>query len=341
MTHIIFLIALFFTFPDLNKKYPFHIFTFSTLFLFLALRYDYGNDYMSYFNTHAAINAGLPAWGQNDILFKYLNLLIPNFYLLIAIISFFYILTMYYLIKRNLKVKEYWFAILLLLINPYLFLVHLSSLRQTIAICFVIFAINFAVKRKFLMYSLFIMMAVGFHISAIILLPVYFILNDSKIKKKWIVLTYGFLAALIGTPLFETILYRVLEYFPRHYTYYFEQGLQNSLRATLISSFFFFLVILNINKLEGKEIIYGKLSLIATMISLLAIKASMITRIGMYFDIFLIITIPQIFSKIEVKAYRQILFIIMILIYLLRYFSFFNNPIWTEAYSIYRTILSK
>lgn len=341
MTHIIFLIALFFTFPDLNKKYPFFIFTFSTLFLFLALRYDYGNDYMAYFDIHNAINAGLPAWGQRDILFKYLNLLIPNFYWYIAIVGLFYILTIYYMIKNNLSMKDYWFSILLLLINPYLFLVHLSSLRQTFAICFVIIATNFAVKRKLLMYCLFILIAVGFHKSAMILLPVYFILNDSKIKKKWIVLTYALIGLLIGTPLFEILLYRILEYFPIHYTYYFEQGFQNSLRATLISSFFFFLVILNINKLKGKEMIYGKLSLIATIISLLAIKTSMITRVGMYFDIFLIITIPQIFSKIEVKAYRQILFIIMILIYLLRYFSFFNNPIWTDAYSTYTTILNK
>jgi len=341
MTHIVFLIALFFAFPDLNKKFPFYIFTFSTLFLFLALRYDYGNDYMSYFNIHAAINAGLPSWGQDDILFKYLNLLIPNFYWFIVIISLFYILTIYYLIKSNLKIKEYWFAGLLLLINPYLFLVHLSSLRQTLAICFVIFSINFVIKKKPFMYYLFIIIAMGFHKSAMVLLPVYFILNDSKIKKKWSVLIYGLLAVLIGTPLFETILYRVLEYFPRYYTYYFKQGLQNSLRATLISSLFFFFVIFNINKLEGKEIIYGKLSLIATIISLLAIRASMITRIGMYFDIFLILTIPQIFSRIRGKANRQILFIIMISIYLLRYVSFFNNPIWIEAYSVYRTILSK
>lgn len=341
MTHIVFLIALFFTFPDLNKKYPFHIFTFSSLFLFLALRYDYGNDYMLYFNIHSAINRGLPAWGENDILFKHLNLLIPNFYCFIVIISFFYILTIYYLIRRNFNVQEYWFPIMLLLINPYLFLVHLSSLRQTIAICFVIFAINFATRRKLLMYILFIMVATGFHASAVILLPAYFMLNDSTIKRKWIILICVFLVALIGTPLFEIILNNILKYFPVHYTYYFQQGIQNSIRATLISSFFFFVVIININKLKGKEIIYGKLSLIATIISLLAIKTSMITRVGMYFDIFLIITIPQILSKIEVKVYRQLLFVVIIAIYLLRYFSFFNNHIWKESYGIYRTILSK
>lgn len=340
MTHLIFLFALFFTFPDLNKKYPFYIFTFFTLFLFLALRYDYGNDYMQYMNIHSLINNGQTAWGESDVLYKQLNLLIPNFYLFIALISLFYIFAMYFLIKNNLRVNHYWFAVLLWLINPYLFLVQLSSIRQTIAICFFIFAIYFAIKRKLVMYLLFIFIAVGFHSSAVVLFPLYFVLNDSKIKKKWIVLITALTVILIGTPLFEVILSKVLVYLPLNYTAYFEQGLTNSLRATLISSVYFVFVIFNINKLEGKEIIYGKLSLIYTIISLLTIKLSMLGRVGMYFEIFLIVTIVQIISRIKVKAYKQIAFIIIILIYLLRYYSFFTNPMWTEHYRIYKTILS-
>lgn len=338
MTHIVFLIAILFSLPVLNKKYPFFIFSFFTLFLFLALRYNYGNDYMSYYNIHAAMNEGREAWGENDILFKYLNLLISNFYLLISITSLFYLFTIYFLIKSNLRVKQYWLALLILLINPYLFLIHLSSIRQTIAICFVVFAFHFAKKRKLLKYLLFIIIAAGFHQSALILLPVYFLLNESKLNKKRIILTFGFIVILLITPLFEIILNKALEYFPSYY-YYVEQDAQNSLRATLISSFFFFLIIFNINKLEGKEIIYGKLSLFATVISILSIKLSMLTRVGMYFDIFLIIGIPLILSRLKNKVSKQILFIIIIAIYLLKYFAFFENPLWSGGYGTYRTIL--
>lgn len=190
------------------------------------------------------------------------------------------------------------------------------------------------------MYYMFTIVAIGFHSSAIILLPLYFLLNESKIRKKWIVLTCVLILVLLFTPLYEKMTYIVLKYLPRHYSYYYEQELKNSLRATLISSFFFFLILLNINKLESKEIIYGKLYLIATILSILAVKTSMIARIGMYFDIFSIITIPRIFSKMRVKAYKQLLFIIMILIYLLRYYSFFTNPLW-ESYVNYKTILGR
>lgn len=340
MTHIFFLITLFFTTPDLNKKIPFRKFSFFVLFIFLALRYDYGNDYMAYYDIHTAINSGLSAWGESDILFKILNLLISNFYIFIAIISLFYIITIYFLIKDNLKINQYWFAVLILLINPYLFIIHTSALRQTIAICFFIFAVNFVFKRKLIMYIIFILIATGFHASAVILLPFYFILTESKINKKYIIIIYALLALLLLTPLFEIITNKILEYLPNHYLYYFKQGAQNSIRSMLISSFFFFLIIFNINKLHGKEIIYGKLSLIATTISLLAVKLSMISRVGMYFDIFLIITIPQIFVKINKKINKQFIFLIMITIYILRYYSFFANPL-LEKFINYKTILGK
>lgn len=204
MAHVVFLIASFFSMPALNKKGlpPFIFLTFGTLFIFLALRYEYGNDYMSYYYIHRDMNMGIEAWGENDILYKYLNLVVPNFYLMVAIVSLFYIFTMGYLILR-LKANQYWFAVVLLLINPYLFLTHLSSFRQTIAICFVIFSVHFAVQRKLWKYLLFIIIAAGFHKSALILLPLYFWLTESKISKKGFIVTYGLLVLLLITPLFE------------------------------------------------------------------------------------------------------------------------------------------
>ena len=342
MVHIIFIIAFIFSIPDFNKKCQMVFFTFFILFLFLALRYDYGNDYMSYYNNYIDINNGLPAWGHTNILYKYLNLLTPNFEVFIAIISLLYIITIYYLVKRNLNINDYWFSIILLLLNPYLFLVHLSSIRQTIAICIFIFAVDFAIKRKPLLYFLLILAATGFHSSAIILMPIYFIANSKKINKKLILLIYATIIILVATPIFETIIHFVLNKLSLNtlYQHYFEQGLQNSLRATLIASIFLFIIILNINKLEGKDLIYGKLSLIAAIISILTYKLSMMTRVGMYFDVFFIITLPQILKIVEKKVNKQILFIIIISIYFLKYISFFNNPLW-RGYNYYKIISIK
>lgn len=337
MVHIIFLIALFCTIPMLNKTYPFRFFTYMILFMFMALRYNYGNDYMAYLDIHALMNEGLPAWGQEDILFYRLNLLIPNFFLYIGVISLFYIISICNLIKNNLSKNQYWFAILILLINPYLFLMHLSGIRQTLAICFFVFAINFAIKRKMILYIIFVLLATGMHSSAIILLPLYFVLTENQFNKRHMFITIILVLLLFGTPVFDILANKFLEYFPR-YRYYYMQGIGNSIRSTLISCFYLFLVFLNLGKLKGREIIYGKLSLIATILSILALKVSMISRVGMYFDLFLIITIPQIFNRIEKRLYKQVLFIILIAIYLLRYYYFFANPMW-ESFRRYQTIL--
>lgn len=339
MTHIVFLIAFIFSLPDFNKKCKISFFTFFILFLFLALRYDYGNDYMSYYNNYIDINNGLPAWGHNNILYKYLNLLTPNFEVFIAITSLFYIIAIYHLISDNLNVNDYWFSIILLLLNPYLFLVHLSSIRQTIAICIFIFAVHFAVKRKPLIYFLLILAATGFHSSAIILMPVYFIANEKKISNKLFLTILVTIIIFITTPIFETVISFTLRKLSLYslYQHYFEQGLQNSLRATLIASIFLVIIILNINKLEGRKIIYAKLSLMAIIISILAYKLSMMTRVGMYFEVFLIITLPQILNLVEKRLNKQLIFIIIVSIYLLKYISFFNNSLW-EGYNYYKII---
>jgi hypothetical protein len=306
----------------------------------MALRYDYGNDYMGYYEIHTLLNAGLPAWGANDFLFHKLNIAIPNFFVFIGLTSLFYIMSIWYLIKNNLKINQYWFAILILLINPYLFLIHLSALRQTLALCFFIFAVNFAIKRKLIPYIICILLATGMHASAILLAPLYFLLTEKPFNKKYLFITFLVLGLFLFTPLFDITANKVLDYLPNHYRYYYNQGLKNSLRATIISSFYLFLVAFNLGKLKGKEIIYGKLSLISTILSVLAIKVSMISRVGFYFDLFLIITIPHIFSRIEKKIYRQILFIVLIGIYLLRYYSFFTTPLW-ESFREYKTILGR
>jgi len=165
-------------------------------------------------------------------------------------------------------------------------------------------------------------------------------MKESKIKKNNIITILIILTILMTTPLLNSILNKIIIYFPNNYKFYLEQGLQNSITSTLISGIFFIITILNINKLDGKSIVYGKLYLVSTIISILAFKVSMISRIGMYFDVFMIIAIPNILSKVKNRLYKSILLITIISICILRYVLFFTDPIWNEAYGTYRTILT-
>lgn len=339
MIHFIFLIVLFFLIPSINRHAPFYIFSFSILLLMLVLRYDYGNDYLSYFNIYQSIQKGAGIYNDIEPLYYIWNLYAPSFYLIIALISLFYIVTIFVFIRENLKFNEYWMAVLIWLINPYLFLIHLSSLRQTIAICIFLCATYFIVKRSFFGYALMIILAMNFHISAVALLPLYFVINDKKVTLKQIIFIFSGIAILILTPLIDIIINSVLPYFPGNYTYYYDNDTGNSLRATLLSSVYLIVIGCNLHKLKGKELIYGKLSLIATTLSVLAFKISMLTRIGMYFDIFLIVTIPMILNKIDNKIIKVLIFLLIFTIYVLRYYAFFTNPMYSDHYIKYKSIL--
>ena len=402
MTHflVVFLIAMLFSLPSESKRlvsFRFYkwntvavpksqLISFVIVFLFMALRYEFGNDYINYRFIHSDMHHGyISAWHQRNFLFVITNLIISNFYWLIAIISFCYLIAFHLLIRQNLKSNQYWFALLLLLINPSLFLIHLSAIRQALAIAIFILAVHLRQKKfrlfrigeeinykrnigklsliadsetfriqnqstkitfvysniiNFIIYTLLIINAAGMHTSALLLLPAYFFLNQKKVTKNFKISLCFFIIVMIFTPVYQIVIDFGLRFFPE-YSYHFlpGEGLNFGIGALVNTLFFFLLIFLNIDKLEGKELVYGKLYLIAITFTFIARVSPMITRIGMYFDVFIIVTIPIIFSKIKKGHLKNILFAFMLIIYIARLRSFFNDPIWW-SFLEYRTIFN-
>ena len=79
-------------------KYSSKPFVFLSIFLlgiFSILRYQFGNDYNSYMNSYESIREGFYNPFEQEVLFSFLNKLIPSFYLLIAITSVFFLWMIY------------------------------------------------------------------------------------------------------------------------------------------------------------------------------------------------------------------------------------------------------
>ncbi len=340
MIHLIFFLVIILALPIFNKYYPFYIFSFLSLVLVLSLRFEYGNDYSGYLLIHNMINNGQFAWGSTDILFKWVNQIVPNFELFIFMWSVFYIFTIYLLFKKALKVKEYWLGLSVLLINPYLLLIHLSSIRQTLALCCFVIAILFAKKRQFGGYCVAILVAAGFHSTAILLFPIYFILNDRPIGKRFLSIGLGVLSILLTTPIFDYVISKVIVYYP-FYKHYYLDGLVSSMRTTIISAGLFLIILLNLKKAKQEDVIFWKLAIVFNVITLLALKLAMLSRFAMYFEIFMVVVISKLISGIEVKWKRYLVFVFIFGVYLMRYLSFFMNPTWAEFYGIYKVILFK
>ena len=345
MVHLILVLAIIFSFSRVK-----HIRliggSFILLSLFAIFRYNYGNDYNSYMKSYEIIKDGGVVF-DNEILYTLLNKITPSFYLLIAITSLFFLFVIYRLVNKQLLGLYQGLAVVIFLINPYLFLLNLSSIRQCIAMCIFIIASKYLQERNFFKYVLLIILASAFHLSAFVLILLYFFVNDKEMNKLQTVLLVGGMVFLLieGTVITRLIETGLSVFDNTDYLYHYSQGNTNSLRATLLTGVYFVYVAINLVHLKGYKLICGKLYLIGLFIGMLAIHFAMITRIQMYFDIFSIITIPSIIEyhinnpgKRWLRIINICVFPALILtIYAARYYSFFSNPLW-ETFFNYHTI---
>ena len=115
------------------------------LFAFAALRYMYGNDYGNYYANYFRIHAGVKDV-YDEWLFTLLNQISPSFFSLIAVSSAVFVYCIYRLIVDNLSADFAWIGLLIFVVNPYLFLMNLSALRQCIAMVAFIAAVHFAIR---------------------------------------------------------------------------------------------------------------------------------------------------------------------------------------------------
>ena len=109
------------------------------IFIFLSLRYDYGNDYMSYYQSFLDYTKYDYLYNPSlEIGWLFLNKIFSNlgFFLMIAFLSFFYLYILYHFILKKVDPKYFWLSLFLLLIVPSNMLINLSAMRQSVAISF-------------------------------------------------------------------------------------------------------------------------------------------------------------------------------------------------------------
>lgn len=356
MIHVLLLMCIVSALLVRNRGKQIQFLPFLILFFIAALRYLYGNDYRSYYAWHQVIQAGGKS-PYGEALFTLLNQVTPHFFVLVAISSFVFILAIYRLMIENLPQGLLAVGIFIFVVNPYLYLMNLSAIRQCLAMVLFIAAIPFAMEKKPLRYAFIILIAAMFHKSAIVLLPIYCFANTQQVRKRYVLLIV--LCLYLALFVFDVdVLMRWFadQFDDANYRAHMEESVGNSIRATLLSSLYLIYVLGNLPKLEGKALVYSKLYLLGTILSVLAFRVSMLTRIQMYFDVFSVVSLPLIMSvnlnrgRITIRANsilsiawdlvnKCVLPVLLIVVYLLRYYSFFNNPMW-QSFVDYHTIFS-
>lgn len=152
-----------------------------TLSLFAGMReYTVGTDSWNYtYNFRYNLNTYNFSFSENVEygyqIFEYTLLQFTHNYFWLFFISALFIVSSFLTIIRKYSVNYLFSYFLYFTLGIYTF--FFNGLRQGIAIAIVAIAIPFILKKKIIQFLLFVGFASLFHISAIILIPFYFLIN--------------------------------------------------------------------------------------------------------------------------------------------------------------------
>lgn len=333
------------------------------IFIFLAMRYDFGNDYMSYYDNFKFFNSytsfdindenlhAEPGWVLLCRLFQPVG-----FFGMVICLTAFQCWVYYKLIKQYVDKKWQWFAVFIFVFDPYLMLVHASMMRQALAAALFVFAIRYIINRKIIPYLLIIYLATTIHKSAIILYPMFFLgyIKDIRFNKYLSIALIALYCVLayISKDLLEYV-YTVADFVDvKEYTETYslrKEGVEWGIGA-LLSLYIFGYTIFSLPQFYNKEVrLLILLMAVGTFIKPFADFLPMVGRLAYYFSILTVVCYPIIISNQYKqitkesafdKSLRWLMMGVVVLLTLYSYREFFNNEVWQESYSVYRTIFS-
>ena len=168
-----------------NKQYLRRtICSFIPLFLYMALRKDFGFDEYAYHyffdNVHKASNI----FNVNSHMepgYAVLNKIMPTYQSLIIFTSFLTLCAYSFLIYRFVPRNYSWLAVLILFMSPSLTIFFMiSGIRNGISASLLILSCYYLEKRKLKPYIIIGIIAVTIHTSALFMFPVCYLLGTNK-----------------------------------------------------------------------------------------------------------------------------------------------------------------
>ncbi|MCC2251535.1 EpsG family protein [Virgibacillus sp. AGTR] len=262
---------------------------------------------------------------QKDIGFGLLQMLLKNFIseypqILIfttALITNVFIIFVLYHYSRMLELSLYVY------ITGGLFLVSMNGIRQVLAAAIAFTAIKYVTEGSFIKYALIICLASLFHQSALILLPIYFLVRFKAWSKATLVLITVSLVIVVGFEQFSALLFSALE--DTQYGHYkgFEEGGSNILRVAVgaVPLFIAFLGRNKLRELTPNSDYIVNMSLLGFIFMLISTQNWIFARISIYFELYQLILISWIVKLFREKDQKFIYFGILICYFAYYYYE--------------------
>lgn len=169
-----------------NRKYKvkFNLLVSSLVFfpviLISAFRFQVGTDYETYaefFRVQSIYPVAATKYTGVEYVFRVLTKCISYFSIenkvyfgILAILIFYFIYIFIQKQKESMEITYFCFFYLCIYCG-----MSFNIIRQTIAISICVYAINYYIEKKWVFYTLLVIVASAFHLSALFLLPCYFL----------------------------------------------------------------------------------------------------------------------------------------------------------------------
>jgi len=323
--------------------------SFSMIFIFLALRYNFGNDYEPYLNVFNSINAKDQfklfefetrveiGWVGLCRLFKPLG-----FFAMTAFLSLLSCIVYYRFIKNYVPERYYWLAVFIYIFSPSFMLIHSSAMRQSLAIVFFILSIDFILKRNLTKYLLCIGLSSLFHYSALILIPA-FLLGFTREKISNVLLVIIFSLYLLLFVLIEQvgpIINQIVSTHFHKYEHYEGAATIGSGLGVVYSSVLLILLLYFDRYQDKKHTLIFRIAAISFFFIPLAFYIQMIGRISMYFAPATIVAYPMLQETFQKNIYKLLFISLIILVTAYTYFQFYQSDVWKPYFFEYHTIFA-
>ena len=307
-------------YPKPNKIFVFLVM--ATLVIVSGLRVNIGDTYV-YIASYEKndLTWELVSSGE-DIGFGILQMILQSFskdpqfmIFTMALITNVLIVLVFYNYSRIFELSTY------IYITGGTYLVSMNGIRQVLAasICFI--AIKYLLNRNFFKYALLIALASTIHFSALIMLPVYFLVYF-KAWSKYTFLMIGASAAIVFSfETFTSILFSALE--DTQYSEYsaFDEGGANIIRV-VVSAAPLFLAYIGKDKLRKAfpKIDYiVNMSILGFLFMIISTQSWIFARVSIYFNLYQLILVSWILESFTKKD-QKFLYYCIIFLYLAYYY---------------------
>jgi len=204
-----------------------------------------------------------------------------------------------------------------------LYLVTMNGIRQSLTAAIIFMATRFIINGNFLAYALIVLFASTFHESALILLPIYFLVRYKAWSRATLMLLIIAVVIVIGFDQFSSILFSSLE--DTQYGHYkdFQEGGANIIRVAVFGAP---IIIAFFGREKLREIFpesdyIVNMSLIGLVFMIVSTQNWIFARFSIYFTLYQLVLVAWIVKLFKQKEQRLVYLGIIVFYFLFYYYE--------------------